>query len=80
MGTGRIDEAHDDRRVFNGVKVFSATKMRDREELGEGITAWLRGHPHVEVVDKVVTLSSDAEYHCLTITIFYRESDADVDS
>jgi hypothetical protein len=80
MGTGLVDGAYDDRRAFNGVKVFSATKMRDREELGERITAWLRGHPHVEVVDKVVTLSSDAEFHCLAITIFYRESGAEVGS
>jgi hypothetical protein len=77
MGSGLFDEAHDDRRAFNGGKVFPATKVRDREELGERITAWLRGHRHVEVVDKVVTLSSDAEYHCLAITIFYRESDAE---
>ena len=67
----------DDTRAFNGVKVFSATKMRDREELGERITAWLRGHRQLEVIDKVVTLSSDAEYHCLAITIFYRESAAE---
>jgi hypothetical protein len=54
--------------------------MRDREELGERITAWLRGPRHVEVVDKVVTLSSDAAYHCLAITIFYRESAAELGS
>ena len=26
----------------------------------------------VEVVDKVITQSSDKEFHCLTITLFYR--------
>jgi hypothetical protein len=72
-----VDENHDDTASFNGVKVFSATKMRDRDELGEKITAWLRGDPKREVVDKVVTLSSDAEFHCLAITIFYRESGSD---
>jgi hypothetical protein len=25
------------------------------------------------VVDKIVTQSSDKEFHCLTITLFYRE-------
>ncbi len=45
---------------FTGVKVFSATRARDREELGEVITRWLRGNPTFQVVDKVVTQSSDA--------------------
>jgi hypothetical protein len=58
---------------FTGVKVFSATRARDREELGEVITRWLRANPTFQVVDKVVTQSSDREFHCLTITLFYRE-------
>ena len=58
---------------FTGVKVFSATRAKDREELGEVITRWLRANPGQQVVDKVVTQSSDREFHCLTITIFYRE-------
>jgi len=59
--------------MFDGVKVFTATKQKDRDELGETATRWLaeqRGK--IEVVDKVVTQSSDNEYHCLSITIFYR--------
>lgn len=60
--------------TFTGVKVFSATRAKDREELGEVITRWLRGSVGIEVVDKVVTQSSDREFHCLTITIFYRET------
>lgn len=58
---------------FTGVKVFSATRAKDREELGEAITRWLRGNPGFVIVDKVVTQSSDREFHCLTITLFYRE-------
>ena len=54
-----------------GVKVFSATKARDREQLGEQITEWIADHKDVEIFDKVVTQSSDAEFHCLSITIFY---------
>jgi len=57
---------------MDGVKVFSATKARDRDELGERITDWLRAHPSFEMLDVVVTQSSDAEFHCLTITLFYR--------
>lgn len=56
---------------IDGVKVFSATKAREREELGEAITAWLADHPDIDVVDKVVTQSSDNEFHCLSVTLFY---------
>lgn len=55
-----------------GLKVFSATKAREREFLGETITGWLQTHPEYEVFDRIVTQSSDAEYHCLAITLFYR--------
>ncbi len=54
-----------------GIKVFSATKARERDVLGELITDWLRSHPQYEVFEKVVTQSSDAEFHCLTITLLY---------
>ena len=54
-----------------GVKVFSATKARDRDALGDVITSWIRSHPELDIVDKVVTQSSDAEFHCLTITLFF---------
>jgi hypothetical protein len=62
--------------VFNGVKVFSATKAREREDLGENVTRWLRANPNVRVIDKVVTQSSDREFHCLTITLFYEKEAA----
>jgi hypothetical protein len=58
-------------QVFTGVKVFTATKAKEREELGEHVTRWLADNPRVKIVDKVVTQSSDREFHCLTITIFY---------
>jgi folate-dependent tRNA-U54 methylase TrmFO/GidA len=57
---------------FTGVKVFSTTLARDRENMGENITRWLKENPNVDVVDKIVTQSSDKEFHCLTITLFYR--------
>jgi hypothetical protein len=58
--------------MFNGVKVFTATKARERDELGTHLTRWLSENPNLRVVDKVVTQSSDSEFHCLTITIFYQ--------
>jgi hypothetical protein len=54
-----------------GVKVFTATKARERERLGELVTGWLFEHPQHRIVDQIVTQSSDAEFHCLTITLFY---------
>ncbi|MGB8931325.1 MAG: hypothetical protein WCC48_08785 [Anaeromyxobacteraceae bacterium] len=57
---------------FTGVKVFSATKAKEREELGETITRWLKANADVEVVDKVVSQSSDNEFHCLSIVLFFR--------
>ena len=58
---------------FNGVKVFSATMVRDRAELGEKVTEWIRAHLECEIVDYVVTQSSDSEFHCVTISLFYNE-------
>jgi hypothetical protein len=58
---------------FNGVKVFTATKAREREELGEVITAWIRQNPRFEIVDTRVLQSSDNEFHCLSVAIFYHE-------
>lgn len=61
---------------LTGVKIFSATKAREREELGDSITRWLRSNTDIEVVDRVVTQSSDNEFHCLTIVLFYRAKSA----
>lgn len=58
---------------FDGVKVFSATKARERVRLGEDITFWMRENPVLEVMEKIVTQSSDSEFHCLTITLFYKD-------
>ena len=57
---------------MEGVKVFSATKARDRQELGEVITEWNRQNLGIVIVDKVVTQSSDDDFHCLSVTIFFR--------
>jgi hypothetical protein len=59
--------------VFSGMKIFSTTLARDREQMGDNITRWLHDNAQLEIVDKIVTQSSDKEFHCLTITLFYRE-------
>jgi hypothetical protein len=59
---------------FSGVKVFSATMAQERDQLGEKITQWLKANPGVEIIDKIVTQSSDEAFHCLAITLFYNAS------
>jgi len=63
--------------VFNGVRVFSATMVAQRQVLGETVTAWLEdaraNRPGFQLVDVVVRQSSDAAFHAVTIVIFFRE-------
>ena len=62
--------------MFDAVKVFSATKQKERDELGETVTRWLTDkRESITIVDKVVSQSSDSEYHCVTITLFYRRKE-----
>jgi len=63
-------------RMMMGVKVFTATKAREREMLGDVITRWLADNPRARVVDKIVTQSSDSQFHCLSITLFYATEEA----
>ena len=56
---------------FNGLKVFSATMVADRDQLGEKVTNWITSHPQCKPVEFVVTQSSDEAFHCLAITLFY---------
>lgn len=58
---------------FNGLKVFSATMFAPREQLGESVTAWMAANPQLVVTEFVVTQSSDSQFHCLVITVFYWE-------
>jgi hypothetical protein len=59
------------------VKTFSATKSRDRDELGDKVTryvraAWAAGAISIE---KELRQSSDAEYHCISIVLFLEVPD-----
>jgi len=56
-----------------GVKVFTATKAKEREELGESVSLWLRQNGCPEILDTQFTQSSDNDYHCLSITVIYKK-------
>ena len=60
--------------AFNGIKVFSATMVADRDQLGDKVTAWIEANPQHKISDVVVTQSSDDEFHCVAITVFYWEA------
>lgn len=63
--------------AFNGVKVFCATMVAQRQALGEQVTAWLenaqRSRHGFEIVEIKVTQSSDEAFHCISIIVFYNE-------
>ena len=56
-----------------GLQVFSASLAKDRAVLGDRITKWLAASPEKHVVDRDVIQTSAAEYHCLSIVLFYYE-------
>ena len=38
------------------------------------MTTWLNQNRGITIVDKIVSQSSDSEFHCLAITIFYKRA------
>ena len=72
VGRARFGEAN----AFNGVKVFSATMVAERELLGEKITEWMKNNPQCEIREVFVTQSSDEAFHCIALTLFYWEDPA----
>jgi len=36
------------------------------------VTRWLRANGDLEIVDRTVIQSSDSEFHCLTVVLFYK--------
>jgi len=54
---------------INFIKVFSVTKARERQDLGERVTAWIQANPRVQIVRTVVQQSSDQSYHCLSMVL-----------
>lgn len=45
----------------------------DRGLLGDKVTAWIASSSTRKLTDIVVTQSSDAAFHCITISVFYHE-------
>jgi hypothetical protein len=72
LGSGRFVARPNE--PFNGVKIFSATMFQQREQLGETVTAWIAANPTKKVTEFVVTQSSDAEFHCIAISLFFTEN------
>ena len=59
--------------MLEGIKIFSSTTPDKRNTLGETATAWLTEQRSRIVIDGFkVMQSSDAEYHCVSIMVFYR--------
>ncbi len=58
--------------LFDAVKVFAATKFTERASLGETVTAWIAEHPEHKITEIAVRQSSDAEFHCVTLIVFYQ--------
>ena len=54
---------------INLIKVFSVTKAREREELGDRVTAWIKSNPGVQILRTLVTQSSDERFHCLSVVL-----------
>ena len=73
---GLREERHrllwDNLPIWFAVRELSTTLARDREALSDRITNWIRENANLEMVDQIVTQSSDKEFHCLSITLFYR--------
>ena len=63
---------------ISGMKVFSATKARERGELGDRVTTWLRENNQYEVVDKVVTQMYSTEEHNRFLEVTYANADKEV--
>lgn len=60
-------------KMCNGAKIFSARRGGWRNELGEAVTGWLATHPTFRIVDFMISQSSDARVHCISICVFYRD-------
>lgn len=63
--------------TFNGVKIFCATLVHSRSQIGDLVTLWLedarKTRPGFQIADILIRQSSDRAYHCLTILVFFRE-------
>lgn len=54
---------------IRAVKVFSATRRWERDAIGDRVTSWITDHPELRVAKAVVALSSDEQFHCVSIVL-----------
>ena len=52
------------------IKVWSVTKVRDREVIGDVITNWLQESRAIPS-ETIILQSSDSAFHCLSFVMFY---------
>ena len=57
---------------FDGMVMFSATKHTERKEMGTSVTDWRKANASATIVEVRTLQSSDNEFHCVTIIIFYK--------
>ncbi len=57
---------------FDGMMVFSASKHTDRERMSADVTAWRQRNASVTITDVRTMQSSDNEFHCVTVIVFYK--------
>lgn len=57
---------------FDGMEIFSASKHEERARLGKAVTEWRARNPTFDITDVRLTQSSDNEFHCVTIAVFYK--------
>lgn len=57
---------------FDGMVIFSASKHVDREKMGADVTNWRQRNPALQIVEVRTLQSSDNEFHCVTIIVFYK--------
>lgn len=57
---------------FDGMEIFSASKHEERSRLGQRVTEWRATNSTFVITDVRLTQSSDNEFHCVTIAIFYK--------
>lgn len=57
---------------FDGMEIFSASKHEERAKLGKAVSEWRARNPTFDITDVRLTQSSDNEFHCVTIAVFYK--------
>jgi hypothetical protein len=52
-------------------------KAKDRAGRGERVTTWIAANPDVRILTTIVALTSDREFHCLSMVLICSEHSRD---